>query len=152
MTAACPLCEVVARCERGEFPLRIALLDHTAVILGDNQGCPGWCVAVLRRHVEHLDELPVDEQAGVFAEVAAVARAIRAEFPRSGANGSPPRINYECLGNVVAHIHWHVIPRHAVDPTPRAPVWGWSPEQLRGPMPDAERAALAQRLVQRLRK
>lgn len=35
----------------------------------------------------------------------------------------PIRINYECLGNVVAHVHWHLIPRRASDPDPGATVW-----------------------------
>ena len=32
-------------------------------------------------------------------------------------------MNYELLGNQIAHIHWHLIPRPADDPAPRQPVW-----------------------------
>jgi diadenosine tetraphosphate (Ap4A) HIT family hydrolase len=32
-------------------------------------------------------------------------------------------MNYELLGNAIAHIHWHLIPRRADDPAPRSPVW-----------------------------
>lgn len=138
----CPLCERLARPD----PRRVATLARCEVFLGDNQGCAGWCVLVLRTHVEHLDELTIEGQREVFAEVALVARAIRGVFPSSGAGGGPPRINYECLGNQVAHVHWHVIPRHADDPDPRNPVWGWPPGRLRGAMDDAARDALAARL------
>ena len=130
----CVLCSRL----NGPDPLRIADLKMCAVVLGDNQGCPGWCTLILRTHVEHLDELGVSEQAAVFAEVASVARAVRAFFPNSGEHGGPVRINYECLGNVAAHVHWHVIPRHAGDLSPRATVWGWTAEQLRGSMTPAQ--------------
>jgi diadenosine tetraphosphate (Ap4A) HIT family hydrolase len=33
------------------------------------------------------------------------------------------KLNYELLGNQIAHIHWHLIPRRADDPAPQAPVW-----------------------------
>jgi diadenosine tetraphosphate (Ap4A) HIT family hydrolase len=138
----CPLCDRLGSTD----PFRIATLDRCVVILGDNQGCPGWCTLVLRRHVEHLDDLSFEEQQAVFGEVARVARAVRACFPRGGEGGGPVRINYECLGNVVGHAHWHLVPRHANDPTPRATVWGWTPEALRGTMGVEERVSLASRI------
>jgi diadenosine tetraphosphate (Ap4A) HIT family hydrolase len=139
------MCVLCSRLKEPD-PFRIAELEMSVVILGDNQGCPGWCTLILRRHVEHLDELSVQEQAAVFAEVALVARSVRMCFPDAGEGGDPVRINYECLGNVAAHVHWHVIPRHAGDPSLRATVWGWSAEQLRGSMSPPQRAELAGRL------
>lgn len=140
------MCTLCRRLETTDDPFRIARLEWCDVILGDNQGCPGWCTLILRRHVEHLDELSVEVQAAVFAEVALVARGVRTCFPTEGEGGGPVRINYECLGNVAAHVHWHVVPRHATDPTLRAVVWGWEPEALRGSMTHEERLALAARL------
>lgn len=120
----------------------IAALPRTFVVLGANQGLPGWCVLILREHREHLAELPREEQAAIFDEVARVGGAIRAVFPNSGAGAGPPRINYECLGNQVNHIHWHVIPRHASDPDPRNAVWGIPAETLKGTTSDSEKQAL----------
>lgn len=149
MKADCPLCARLV----APGPLdRIAELDRTVVFLNDQQGCRGWCVCVLKEHVEHMDELPLEVQREVFGEVARVARAVRAVFPVSGAGGGPPRINYECLGNVAAHIHWHVIPRHADDPTPRAAVWGWDAAALKGNVSADERRALADALRTALAK
>lgn len=124
----------------------IAALPRTFVVLGSNQGLPGWCVLILREHREHMAELPRKEQLAIFDEVARVAGAIRAVYPTSGANSAPPRINYECLGNQVGHIHWHVIPRHAGDPDPRNAVWGISAAALRGTMSEGDRGALIARL------
>jgi diadenosine tetraphosphate (Ap4A) HIT family hydrolase len=33
------------------------------------------------------------------------------------------KINYALLGNVLPHIHWHVIPRVATEASLRDPVW-----------------------------
>lgn len=146
----CEICAAIAGLRSGSGPAPIAELEETLVVLGDNQGCPGWCVLLLKEHREHLAELPVERQLRVFAEVARVASAIRAVFPGSGKGGGPPRINYECLGNVAPHIHWHLIPRHADDPEPRKPVWGWPAERLRGLMSDGERDELARKLREAL--
>jgi diadenosine tetraphosphate (Ap4A) HIT family hydrolase len=142
---ACPLCDRVSGDPGAMIP--VAVLEECAVFLGENQGCPGWCVLVLREHAEHLDEVPIERQRAVFGEVAWVARAIRRVFAGSGAGGGPPRINYECLGNQVPHVHWHVIPRHADDPDPRQAVWGWPAERLLGTMAAHERAALARAIA-----
>jgi diadenosine tetraphosphate (Ap4A) HIT family hydrolase len=32
-------------------------------------------------------------------------------------------MNYELLGNLVPHIHWHLVPRLATDPALRSPIW-----------------------------
>lgn len=144
----CPLCDRL----RSEDRLVVADLSLARVVLGDNQGCAGWCVLLLKSHIEHLDVLPVELQAALFGEVAAVARAIRSVFAKSGAGGGSPRINYECLGNQAAHIHWHVIPRHADDPDPRNAVWGWPVERLKGSMTGAEREELAKRIGAVLRE
>jgi diadenosine tetraphosphate (Ap4A) HIT family hydrolase len=116
------------------------------VLLGDNQGCPGWCVLLLKEHHEHLADLQLQRQLGIFAEVSRIAAAIRSVFPTSGKNSAPPRINYECLGNLVPHIHWHIIPRHADDPDPTKAVWTWPDSQLKGAMTQEERTTLITKL------
>lgn len=141
---ACLLCERVAN--RKTEAMMIAEFARCFVVLGDNQGCAGWCTLLLKEHVEHLDELSIAAQGEVFDEVSRVARAIRRVFPTHGKGGGPVRINYECLGNVAPHVHWHVVPRHADDPTPTQTVWGWSAEELRGAMTNAQREALVTRL------
>jgi diadenosine tetraphosphate (Ap4A) HIT family hydrolase len=135
----CPICESINKARSGLHPLLIAELSETFAILGDNQGCPGWTVLLLKDHQEHLAALPTPRQLRIFEDVAAAANAIRQVF-------GPVRINYECLGNQVPHIHWHIIPRHQNDPTPTLPVWGWTPTQLRGNLTDEQRLALRDRI------
>lgn len=143
---SCALCDALRQAHRAEHANFIAWFEESGVFLGDNQGPRGWCVLVLREHAEHLDLLPRARQSALFDEVARVAGAVRRVFATTGAGGGPPRINYECLGNQVAHVHWHVIPRHADDPDPRAAVWGWDAGRLKGDMNADARARLIGRL------
>ena len=49
-------------------------------------------------------------------EVSQVAKVIYELF-------SPAKINYELLGNMVPHIHWHIVPRFASEPFWPRPIW-----------------------------
>jgi len=71
---------------------------------------------VLKRHATELFHLTRDERAALIEEVSAVARAV------ADALGAI-KVNYALLGNQVAHVHWHVVPRLAADPAPREPAW-----------------------------
>ena len=112
MTDGCRFCA-------GDLPAadhRIADLGATIAYLHDDQFFPGWVVLKLKRHATELFQLAPDERTRMMDEVARVAAVQHALF-------APRKINYECLGNQVAHIHWHVIPRLADDPAPRDAVW-----------------------------
>jgi diadenosine tetraphosphate (Ap4A) HIT family hydrolase len=105
-------------CE-GSWPAsdhRIADLGRTTAYLHDDQFFPGWTVLVLKRHATELFDLEALERAAVLDEVAEAGRALFAAF-------AAIKINYALLGNVVPHIHWHVIPRLASEPQLRDPVW-----------------------------
>jgi diadenosine tetraphosphate (Ap4A) HIT family hydrolase len=123
--------------------LRICELRESVVFLHEHQRYEGWCVLVLKEHAEHLVDLPLSRQVRLWEDVAQVAGAIVRGF-------SPRRLNYECLGNVAGHVHWHVIPRYAepVDPEPGATVWV-RPAAERNCGVSAERAA---ELIGRLRE
>ena len=43
----------------------------------------------------------------------------------------PTKVNLASLGNMVAHVHWHVIPRYADDACFPNPVWALTSEQAR---------------------
>lgn len=109
---ACPACT-------GQWPpagQRIADCGTTVAYLHDDQFFPGWTVLVLKRHATELWQLEPAERAALIEEIARVARALATAF-------DAVKLNYELLGNQIAHIHWHLIPRTARDPAPRAPAW-----------------------------
>ncbi len=115
----CPACDRLARVGPDD-PFFIATLRETVAILHKHQRYPGWCSLWLQDHAEHLGLLTPERQARIALDVTDVARAMHRAFDLPGI---PIRINYESLGNVVPHIHWHLIPRRTSDPDPGATVW-----------------------------
>ncbi len=99
-----------------ESDLFIADLGTSRVYLNEDQFFPGWLFVVLRRHATELYELSAAERAVLIEDVSRAAEALARVY-------RPVKMNYELLGNQVAHIHWHLIPRLAGDPDPRSPVW-----------------------------
>ena len=91
--------------------------------LHTDQFFPGWSVLVLRRHATELFDLEPDERARVMDEVSDVARALKLAFGAS-------KVNYALFGNVVPHIHWHLIPRLKTDPAPHEPVFAVAHEPV----------------------
>lgn len=114
----CPACARLTRARAGHDPLFICELRQSLVLLHKHQPYPGWCSLFMKDHVEHLDLLSTKRQSELWDDVMLVAAAIRRAF-------APRRLNYENLGNVVPHVHWHIIPRFTqpADPDPSSTVW-----------------------------
>lgn len=120
----CPFCPMVAALENadryqapsGGVSRRVALLPTAVAVLGNDQYYPGYTLVIARRHATELYHLPDAESTAYFQDMLRVARAIDRAF-------SPRKMNYELLGNTVAHLHWHLFPRYADDPNPARPTW-----------------------------
>ena len=80
-------------------------------------GYPGFCRVIWKAHVREMTDLDESGRRHCMAVVFAVERALRRTL-------SPAKINLATLGNMVAHVHWHVIPRFTDDPHFPQPVWG----------------------------
>ena len=103
---------------------RISELRESVLYLHADQFFSGWSVLVLRRHATELYDLERDERARVVDEVSDVARALKLAFDAR-------KVNYALFGNVVPHMHWHLIPRLASDPAPLEPVFAVSHDPVR---------------------
>lgn len=114
------------------------------VVAGGAEGSafPGFCRVIWQTHVAEMTDLVPDDRQHFMAVVQAVETVVRSLV-------SPDKINLASLGNVVPHLHWHVIPRWRDDSHFPAPIWAPAtrPGALR-PRPDAAclRAALANKL------
>jgi diadenosine tetraphosphate (Ap4A) HIT family hydrolase len=86
------------------------------VIVGDDD-YPGFCRVILREHVREMSDLPELAQMKLMRVVFAVEAALRTVY-------RPDKMNLASFGNVVPHLHWHVIPRWNEDRHFPQPVWG----------------------------
>jgi diadenosine tetraphosphate (Ap4A) HIT family hydrolase len=118
---------------------RIAELPSSVVYLHTDQFFPGWSVLVLRWHATELFELEPDQRARLMDEVSDVARALKQAFDAR-------KVNYALFGNLLPHVHWHLVPRLADDPAPREPVFAVAHE------PIALRAAERAERIARIRR
>lgn len=86
------------------------------VVLVGDADYPGFCRVILGRHAREMTDLDPAERARLMQVVFAVEAALRACL-------QPDKINLASFGNVVPHLHWHVIPRFAGDRHFPSPVW-----------------------------
>jgi diadenosine tetraphosphate (Ap4A) HIT family hydrolase len=106
-----------------EPDLRIAMLEKCHVMLNRDQFFPGYCFVFTRSHVTELFHLDSAARILVMDEVSNVAAALNRVF-------NPTKINYELLGNMVPHMHWHIVPRFATDPLWPRPIWSEAHEPV----------------------
>ena len=106
--AGCELCELSAPTvvDNGKF----------AVILVDDANYPGFARVIWKDHVREVSDLADADRLLLNDAVYRLELAVREVM-------QPLKVNVASLGNVVPHLHWHVIPRYADDAHFPAPVW-----------------------------
>jgi len=95
------------------------------VVLVGDADYPGFCRVILTRHVAEMTDLGKMGRPHFMAVVLAVEQAVREVM-------APDKINLASLGNVVPHLHWHVIPRFRNDKHFPNPIWG-EPQRVGAP-------------------
>jgi diadenosine tetraphosphate (Ap4A) HIT family hydrolase len=136
----CELCELAAAAASHPSASSVVVVDGKfTVILVDDANYPGFARVVWNAHVREISDLPDEDRLLLNDAVWRVETAVREVM-------QPLKVNVASLGNVVPHLHWHVIPRYADDAHFPAPVWA---APLRTPDPDtlAERRALVPQLA-----
>jgi diadenosine tetraphosphate (Ap4A) HIT family hydrolase len=123
----------------------VARLERSTLCLLANQTYRGHCILVLGVHAVRIDQLP---RADWLAYAGDLQRAVAAVMSITRAD----HVNVESLGNVVPHLHWHIVPRYKSDPR-----WGtWIYTTHAAAMPERrlaepERAAVIEQLRAALR-
>jgi diadenosine tetraphosphate (Ap4A) HIT family hydrolase len=108
----CPMCSRW----NDDADLRVIELEHSLVVLNRDQYFPGYTLLFTRQHATELFHLDRSVRIGLMEEVSCVAGALFGVF-------RPDKINYELLGNMVPHIHWHLVPRYSREPLWPRPIW-----------------------------
>ena len=120
----CPLCaeDGGALVWRGE---------RLRVIRAQEAGFPAFYRVVWNAHVAEFSDLTAADRAHCMEAVTLVEQALRQHL-------SPTKVNIAALGNMVPHLHWHVIARFDWDSHFPAPVWA----AAQRPSPAAQEAAV----------
>ncbi|MEB0140672.1 MULTISPECIES: HIT family protein [unclassified Undibacterium] len=120
MSAHCELCAL----DGGDV---IVAAEKWRVILVDDANYPGFCRVIWHAHVKEMSELSEPDRQLLMAVVWQVETVLRRVM-------QPDKINLASFGNMVPHLHWHVIPRFIDDAHFPQPVWaaphGSSPDAL----------------------
>jgi diadenosine tetraphosphate (Ap4A) HIT family hydrolase len=112
MNTNCPLCTA----DGGEL---IWKNDELRVILANEPEYPGFCRVIWNSHISEMTSLAITSRSGLMQVVMKVEQAIIEVM-------QPDKVNLAALGNMVPHLHWHVIPRYQQDITFPGSVWSTS--------------------------
>jgi diadenosine tetraphosphate (Ap4A) HIT family hydrolase len=86
------------------------------VIHAEEAGFPAFYRVVWQDHVREYSQLPTAERHACIDVVATVEECLLRHL-------APTKVNVATLGNVVPHLHWHVIARFDWDSHFPGPVW-----------------------------
>lgn len=109
-TVPCPLCHDDAGLLVHRRPL------YRVVRVTDTLAHPAFYRVIVNAHVAEFSTLSAAERIAVMEAVVLVEQALLREL-------STTKVNLASLGNVVPHLHWHVIARFADDAQFPAPIW-----------------------------
>lgn len=107
--AACELCEEGG----GEVLFRN---EQLRIVLVDDAQYPGFCRVIWNAHVAEMTDLQPEQRSVLMKTVCQVESALREVMQAE-------KINLASLGNMVPHLHWHLIPRFSDDAHFPNPVW-----------------------------
>lgn len=136
--AACPLCVGVGGV--------LVFQGHKyRVIRAEESDFPAFYRVVWKAHVAEFSDLDRADRHLCMEVINVVERVLRTQL-------EPTKINLATLGNVVPHVHWHVIARFDWDSHFPGPVWALPKrpadqvclEGLNAKLPAAEQAMVAE--------
>lgn len=108
-TVPCSLCDT----DGGALVLRA---EKFRVVRVDEAGFSAFYRVIWNIHAAEFSDLNADDRRLCMDAVVAVEQALREQL-------QPTKVNVASLGNMVPHVHWHVIARFAWDSHFPSPVW-----------------------------
>jgi diadenosine tetraphosphate (Ap4A) HIT family hydrolase len=139
MDATCPLCDTLG----GSLVFQG---EKFRVIRAEEAGFAAFYRLVWTAHRVEFSDLSSDDQLLCMQAVAVVEKALIEVL-------HPTKINLAALGNMVPHLHWHIIARFDWDSHFPAPVWApaqRAPDLDKLAAVEQQRARLEPLLAQRL--
>lgn len=120
---SCPFCH--PRRNISDIMVEVSPLSASTLYLEKIQTYRGHCVLLFDPgHSTRIDELSPDMWASLANDIRASELALMQVF-------EPDHINIASLGQVVPHLHWHIVPRYIGDPRWGGPIWTTSPDEMK---------------------
>ena len=91
--------------------------DWRVVRVLDNADYPAFWRVIWNDHAAEMTDLVPEQRSALMQVVCKVEEMVRREI-------QPDKINLASLGNMVPHLHWHVIARWSQDAHFPQPIWG----------------------------
>ena len=111
--AECPMCP-----DSSESDV-IATLPSGKVHLQNDADYLGYCILIFKRHAVELCDLTQDERTQFMEDLSKISGVVLTHC-------KPAKLNTSMLGNMVPHLHCHVMPRY-----PENSDWGHPPSYRR---------------------
>ncbi len=124
----CMICDRIEMINNGTNPYFVKELETGYVVIGDHQHFKGYTLFLCKQHKTELFYLDNEFMTKFMQEMVLVSEAVKNAF---GAE----KMNYECLGQGDAHLHWHLAPRRAGDidnygNNGKGPIWWYPMEKM----------------------
>lgn len=87
------------------------------VILVDDPLFPGYFRVIWNKHIAEMSDLTDDERQLLEKVLLTVEKVVREQM-------QPDKINWAQFGNMVPHLHWHIIARYRDDSHFPESIWG----------------------------
>ena len=87
------------------------------VIQVDDPLFPGYFRVIWNKHIAEMSDLTDDERQLLEKVLLTVEKVVREQMP-------PDKINGAQFGNMVPHLHWHIIARYRDDSHFPESIWG----------------------------
>ena len=133
---ACELCDQVG----GTLLWQDAMCR---VVLVENSDYPGFCRVIWHRHIKEMTDLSASERQHFMATVFAAEAVIRQVL-------QPDKINLASLGNMIPHLHWHIVPRYTHDKHFPQPIWSVAQREGKSSLPLDWKTRLVESVLLRL--
>jgi diadenosine tetraphosphate (Ap4A) HIT family hydrolase len=106
----CPLCTLV------EKKILVKSRLYSIVLLED-KNYPGYLQLITNSHVKEMSDLVLEDAMLIYSTLFKLEKVLRKIF-------TPDKINIASFGNIVPHLHWHIIPRFLPDLHFPNSIWG----------------------------
>ncbi len=102
----CIFCKII----KGEIPCAKVYEDSETLAFLDISPCnKGHTLVIPKKHYETIDQMPVEELKDLIAKVQKISKAVKETTSAEGYNVN--QNNGKAAGQLVNHVHFHIIPR-----------------------------------------